>query len=96
MPNANSADNLMRPAEFKPGRTTEFLPVKAVRQRYGHCSEATLDRWLKNPDLGFPKPLYIGPMRWWRVDDLEAFERQRPTDKQRAGTKPPSRKKTAE
>ncbi|MEY4965082.1 MAG: hypothetical protein RL274_665, partial [Pseudomonadota bacterium] len=30
---------------------------KQVRARYGGISDMTLYRWLKNPNIGFPKPL---------------------------------------
>ena len=34
----------------------------------------TLDRWLADERLDFPKPIYIGRMRFWRIADLERWE----------------------
>lgn len=50
-----------------------FLPARRVWERYG-ISEMTLFRWVKNPDIGFPAPMYIGRFRYWRLSDLVAFE----------------------
>lgn len=69
----------------------EFLPTRKVRVRYGDVSEVTIDRWVSDPSLGFPKPIYIGRMRYWRIKDLETFERRRPTE-----NKPKRKSKSAE
>jgi predicted DNA-binding transcriptional regulator AlpA len=34
----------------------------------------TIDRWADDPRMGFPQPVYLGRMRFWRVADLEAWE----------------------
>jgi hypothetical protein len=34
----------------------------------------TLHRWCRDDRLGFPAPIRIGRMRFWRVADLEAWE----------------------
>jgi hypothetical protein len=36
-------------------------------------------RWARDPDLGFPSPIYIGKYRYWKLADLIAWERTRPT-----------------
>ncbi|WP_424955670.1 DNA-binding protein [Hyphomicrobium sp. 1Nfss2.1] len=54
------------------------MPAAVVWSRYGICS-MTLSRWLKNPALGFPKPIYFGRYRYWRLADLQEFERSRVT-----------------
>lgn len=54
----------------------DFLPARRVWERYG-VTDMTIDRWVKNPDLAFPKPVYIGRYRYWRISDLEAWERSR-------------------
>jgi predicted DNA-binding transcriptional regulator AlpA len=51
-----------------------FLPARKVWERYGK-TPMTLYRWVKDEGLGFPKPIYIGRNRYWRLADLEAFER---------------------
>jgi predicted DNA-binding transcriptional regulator AlpA len=37
----------------------------------------TVWRWLRDPYLGFPQPIYLGKRRYWRLADLEAWERSR-------------------
>ena len=59
--------------------TDIFLDARAVRRRYGGRSEMALWRWIKDPDLGFPAPIYIQQYRYWRLADLLAWERSRPT-----------------
>jgi hypothetical protein len=54
----------------------EYLPARALRTRYG-ISAMTLHRWLRNPDLGFPQPIIINARRYWRVEALRAWERER-------------------
>jgi predicted DNA-binding transcriptional regulator AlpA len=50
-----------------------FIPARRVWERYGVTS-MTLHRWLADERLDFPRPVYIGRMRFWRVADLEAWE----------------------
>jgi predicted DNA-binding transcriptional regulator AlpA len=50
-----------------------YLPGKKVCERYG-VTPMTLYRWLKKPELGFPRPIYIGRYRFWDEGVLEAFE----------------------
>ncbi len=50
-----------------------FLPARAVWERYG-VSQMSLWRWLRDPDLSFPKPVYLGRYRYWRIAELEAWE----------------------
>lgn len=51
----------------------ELLPAARVRQRYS-VSDMSLWRWPRDPDLGFPQPIYINGRRYWREADLVAFE----------------------
>jgi predicted DNA-binding transcriptional regulator AlpA len=46
-----------------------------VRARFGNISDMTLWRWLQDPELGFPEPLIIQRRRYWRLADIEAWER---------------------
>ena len=50
-----------------------LLRSAAVRRRYGNCSDMWLHRRL-NDDSGFPKPIYLGRLRYWRLSDLIAWE----------------------
>lgn len=54
-----------------------YLPARAVWSRYGVTS-MTLHRWLRDPKLNFPEPTYLGRFRYWRLADLEAWERSQP------------------
>ena len=51
-----------------------YLNSKQVRQRYGDISDMSLWRWQHDDDLGFPAPLVIQRRRYWRLDDLDAFD----------------------
>jgi predicted DNA-binding transcriptional regulator AlpA len=52
-----------------------FLPARDVRKRYGGASDMWLWRRLHNPASQFPQPTYFGRFRFWRLSDLEAWER---------------------
>jgi hypothetical protein len=57
-----------------------MLTATAVRAHYGGASAMWLDRILKRPELGFPKPYYYGSRRMWRLGELRAFDRSRPRE----------------
>lgn len=61
-----------------------YLDARAVRHRYGDRSDMALYRWLRDPKLGFPRPIYIQKYRYWRLADLIEWERRRPTSKPEA------------
>lgn len=50
-----------------------LLNAPSVRERLGGISDMTLYRHLNNPDLSFPKPLYINTRRYWREADLASW-----------------------
>jgi hypothetical protein len=61
-----------------------LLRSAAVRRRY-RCSDMWLHRRLHD-DSRFPRPIYIGRDRYWRLSDLLAWERaqaERPVPKAR-------------
>jgi predicted DNA-binding transcriptional regulator AlpA len=64
----------MQDHKKKPRR---LLSARQVKQRYGGCSDMALWRWLKDPDLGFPKPEYIRKRRFWKEDLLDDFDERR-------------------
>jgi hypothetical protein len=53
-----------------------LVPARKVQDRYD-IVDRTLDRWLANQALNFPKPVIINRRRYWRVSELVAWERQR-------------------
>jgi hypothetical protein len=66
-----------RRRERKPRRRnapTIKLPAPRVCERYD-IVDRTLDRWLKNKALKFPKPLYINKRRYFDLVELEYWER---------------------
>ncbi len=55
-----------------------LLKAQAVQDRLGGISSQTLWRWLKDPALKFPKPIYICGTRYWVSGEIDAFvSRQR-------------------
>jgi predicted DNA-binding transcriptional regulator AlpA len=55
----------------------QFLPARAVWTRYGVTS-MSLYRWLDDEELNFPRPVYLGRFRHWRLSELVAWEASRP------------------
>jgi predicted DNA-binding transcriptional regulator AlpA len=51
-----------------------LLPMGALCRRYS-VTDRTIDRWLQRGIL--PTPLKINRYRYWRLSDLERFERER-------------------
>jgi predicted DNA-binding transcriptional regulator AlpA len=54
-------------------KPTTFLTGPQVQARYQR-SHVTIWRWLNDPDLGFPKPIQINRLNYWRLSDLEAWD----------------------
>lgn len=54
----------------------QYLTARQVLSRYG-ITDMTLWRWLRNPDLGFPRPTVINRRRYFAEAELTAWERQR-------------------
>jgi predicted DNA-binding transcriptional regulator AlpA len=52
-----------------------FLSSRQVRQRYGGRSQMWLHRRLHD-NSGFPRPVYLGRQRFWKLEDLERWERE--------------------
>jgi predicted DNA-binding transcriptional regulator AlpA len=57
-------------------RQRRKLQTRHLLERYG-VSDRSIDRWLANPDLNFPKPMVIGRRRYWDADEIDEFDRQR-------------------
>ena len=52
-----------------------LLPAPAVWRRYGK-TDRTLDRWLQDKALGFPRPTVIRGRRYFRETELVEWERE--------------------
>ena len=50
-----------------------LLTAKAVMARFGGITTMTLWRWLKDENLTFPRPIYIGRRRYFQEADVEGF-----------------------
>src|SRR5258708_3415107 len=50
-----------------------LIAAKAVLARYGGICGMTLHRWVRDPDLNFPKRLLINGRRYWRRSELLAW-----------------------
>ena len=59
------------------------LRKSAVAERYGDVDVRTIDRWLGDATLKFPRPMYIKTIPYWDERDLEKWERTRARPKQR-------------
>lgn len=55
-----------------------FLSAAQVRARYGGVSFMWIERRLKD-DSGYPSPIKMGRLRFWRLADLEHWERAQAT-----------------
>jgi hypothetical protein len=55
-----------------------LMPSRQVRARY-NVSDMGLWRWLRNPGLNFPQPIYINKRRYWPLSALRAWEIERAT-----------------
>jgi hypothetical protein len=53
-----------------------YLPARKVWQRYG-VTDRTLDRWIEDPKVEFPKPLVINGRRYFSDPELVVWERKR-------------------
>jgi predicted DNA-binding transcriptional regulator AlpA len=52
----------------------KYLSAKQYCQRLGGRSFMTLDRLMKR-DADFPRPVYFGRLRYFKISDIEAYER---------------------
>jgi hypothetical protein len=53
-----------------------WLPARKVWGRY-HTTDRTLDRWVADPEMGFPRPMVIKKRRYFNEAELTAWERRR-------------------
>lgn len=53
-----------------------FVSTAVVCKRYG-IANITLKRWMKDPSMDFPVPLDIGNRWYFRLSEIEEWERKR-------------------
>lgn len=49
----------------------KLIGANALRILLGDVSDMTVWRWLQNPELGFPRPVYIARRRYWKEAEVE-------------------------
>lgn len=57
------------------GDNSPLVPTRDVLRRYS-IVDRTLDRWLANPELKFPRPLVINRRRYFNERALLEWERR--------------------
>lgn len=53
-----------------------FLRAADVRARYGGVSDMWIWRRINASESNFPKPTYFGRNRFWKLSELEDWERR--------------------
>lgn len=44
---------------------SRLIKAETVRELCGGISDMSLWRWLNNPEMDFPRPIYIAKRRYW-------------------------------
>ena len=52
----------------------KFLTASTLKKRYD-ISDITLDRWIKNEKLAFPRPMVVNRKRYFDEADIIEWER---------------------
>lgn len=52
---------------------TRLIPAQTVRHLCGGVSDMTLWRWLNDPAIDFPQPIYIARRRYWRQTEIGSW-----------------------
>ena len=53
------------------------IPMRDVAARYG-VHVRTIERWIEDPVLSFPQPIYIRRRRYIKAGDLQTWEEIQP------------------
>jgi predicted DNA-binding transcriptional regulator AlpA len=61
-----------------PGRK---LLTRHLIERY-RVSDRTIDRWIRDPSLGFPRPTVINGRKFWDEAEIDQFDAKRRTAKE--------------
>ena len=61
----------MNKPEHAPNNTR--TPIRNVAERYD-VHVRTIERWIEDPALRFPKPMYIRGRRYFKTAELQAWE----------------------
>jgi predicted DNA-binding transcriptional regulator AlpA len=55
--------------------TTQLISARKVQERFA-IADRTLDKWLINKSLNFPRPVYINKRKYFRKCEIFEWERQ--------------------
>jgi hypothetical protein len=58
----------------------EYLPKGKLAKRYG-VSTMSVTRWVRDPELGFPKPNIVNDREYFHVPATDRWMQSRPTSK---------------
>jgi len=50
-----------------------YYGTKEVRRMFGDVEPRTLTRWMENPNVNFPKAIWIAGQRFFDADQIDAF-----------------------
>jgi predicted DNA-binding transcriptional regulator AlpA len=50
--------------------TQKLMTAASVREALGGVSDMTMWRWLNEPTMKFPQPIYINRRRYWREGQI--------------------------
>ena len=52
-----------------------WLDIHDILDRY-RKSRSSVDRWVRDRELAFPRPRYVRGKRIWHIDELDAFDQR--------------------
>lgn len=64
----------VKPRAATPPEGAVYITTQQLRDRYGGMSHMWLERKVRD-DPDFPRPTYIGRLRFFKIDEVEAYER---------------------
>jgi hypothetical protein len=61
-----------------------YITQKHLKARYGDVTDMTIWRWEHDAKLGFPKAIFINGRKYFLLEEVEAWERERASASGRA------------
>jgi len=70
--------------------TPKFVGKAEVQARYDNASEMTINRWMGNPQVAFPRPIKFmkGGKNFWLLEELDAFDERMAAAPRKPGRRP--------
>jgi hypothetical protein len=68
----------------------KFVGKAEVQARYDNASEMTINRWMGNPEVAFPRPIKFmkGGKNFWLLEELNAFDERMAAAPRKPGRRP--------